>query len=419
MTAAAVPAVSPPAPSSAVSPPAPSPPAAPEPGGTAAPLEGFTVAVTAARRREELGALLQRRGARVVYAPAIRIVPLDDDAELLTATRACVDRPIDIAVATTGIGFRGWMEAAEGWGLDDALRDRLGAATVLARGPKARGAIRAAGLMDDWAPESESSAEVLDHLLGQDLDGKRIAVQLHGEPLPDFVEALEATGAEVVTIPVYRWVLPDEVAPLRRLVETIASSGAAASVDCVTFTSAPAVSSLLEVARGAGLEEQVLAAFEKHVVAACVGPVTAGRLDRLGVPTVQPGRSRLGALVRSIVDDLPARCRPIRVAGHVIQVRGHAVVVDGRARELQPGPMAVLAALARRPGVVVSRTELLTGLPGGGTDEHAVEMAVTRLRGILGPRLIQTVVKRGYRLAYEPDSVDTKYGDEAGAGAPP
>ena len=44
------------------------------------PLAGYTVAVTAARRKEELGALLDRRGARVVYAPAIRIVPLSDDA---------------------------------------------------------------------------------------------------------------------------------------------------------------------------------------------------------------------------------------------------------------------------------------------------------------------------------------------------
>ena len=55
------------------------------PPGTEAPppLAGYTVAVTAARRREELGALLARRGARVVYAPAIRIVPLADDAELV------------------------------------------------------------------------------------------------------------------------------------------------------------------------------------------------------------------------------------------------------------------------------------------------------------------------------------------------
>jgi uroporphyrinogen-III synthase len=65
--------------------------------------------------------------------------------------------------------------------------------------------------------------------------------------------------------------------------------------------------------------------------------------------------------------------------------------------------MALLKALARHPGRVVSRADLLRAA-GGGTDEHAVEMAVTRLRAALGdPRCIQTVVKRGYRLAYDPE----------------
>lgn len=361
------------------------------------PLEGFTVAVTAARRREELGTLLERRGARVVQAPAIRIVPVEDDAELLSATRECIDRPPDIAVATTGIGFRGWMEAADGWGLGDALRERLASTTLLARGPKARGAIRAAGLTDDWSPESESSAEVLSHLLAQDVAGRRVAVQLHGEPLPDFTAALHAAGCEMVPIPVYRWVLPEDVAPLARLVESIAER----HVDCVTFTSAPAVASLLSVASELELGGDVEAALRDGVMAACVGPVTAARLDAMGVPTVQPKRARLGAMVREIVSELPVRCRTLRAGGHEIEVRGHAVVVDGQARELAPGPMAVMDALARRPGVVVPRSRLLEILPGGGSNEHAVEMAVTRLRGAVGPGVVQTVVKRGYRLACE------------------
>ncbi|SDU20529.1 uroporphyrinogen-III synthase [Jiangella alkaliphila] len=379
-------------------------------GAGVAPLSGFTVAVTAARRREELGALLERRGARVVQAPAIRIVPLDDDAELLAATRLCIDEPIDIAVATTGIGFRGWMEAADGWGLGEGLLERLGSATLLARGPKARGAMRAAGLTDDWSPPSESSAEVLEHLLAQDLAGRRIAVQLHGEPLPDFTDALAAAGASVVMVPVYRWVPPDDVAPLGRLVEAVA----ARQVDCVVFTSAPAVASLLALASSLGLSSAVLEALGSSVLPACVGPVTGARLERLGVATVQPARSRLGALVREIVAELPARCRTLRVAGHAVQLRGHAVVVDGVARELPPGPMAVLSELARRPGVVVSRADLLAVLPGGGSDEHAVEMAVTRLRGAVGARVVQTVVKRGYRLAFEPEAAGSvKYGGSA------
>src|SRR3954464_107068 len=75
------------------------------------PLAGYTVAVTAARRQEELGALLDRRGARVVYAPAIRIVPLADDADLVAATRKVLAHPVEQADATTGVGFRGWLAA--------------------------------------------------------------------------------------------------------------------------------------------------------------------------------------------------------------------------------------------------------------------------------------------------------------------
>src|SRR5689334_432568 len=96
-------------------------------------LTGFTVAVTAERRREEMSALLQRRGARVVAAPAIRIVPLADDDALHAATAACIGLAPDLVVATTGFGFRGWLEAAEDWGMGERLRAVLGKARLLAR----------------------------------------------------------------------------------------------------------------------------------------------------------------------------------------------------------------------------------------------------------------------------------------------
>ncbi|HYH32028.1 MAG TPA: uroporphyrinogen-III synthase, partial [Pseudonocardia sp.] len=145
------------------------------------PLAGFTVGVTAARRAEELATMLERRGAVVQQGAALRIVPVADDIELADATRALVARPPDVTVATTGHGFRGWVEAADGWGMGEELVSALGAGTLLARGPKARGAIRASGLVDAWSAPSESSSEVLDHLLARGVDGLRIAVQLHGE----------------------------------------------------------------------------------------------------------------------------------------------------------------------------------------------------------------------------------------------
>ena len=55
-----------------------------------APLTGFRVAVTSARRAEELGALLRRRGATVTSAAAITMVALPDDDELRAHTEALI-----------------------------------------------------------------------------------------------------------------------------------------------------------------------------------------------------------------------------------------------------------------------------------------------------------------------------------------
>ncbi|MEU9412605.1 uroporphyrinogen-III synthase [Streptomyces sp. NPDC048281] len=378
----------------------------PEPGPHG-PLAGFTVGVTAARRADELGALLQRRGAVVLHAPALRIVPLADDGELLGATKEIIDQAPDIVVATTAIGFRGWVEAADGWGFGEQLLQRLRNVELLARGPKVKGAIRAAGLTEEWSPSSESMAEVLDRLLEEGVEGRRIAVQLHGEPLPGFVESLRAAGAEVVPVPVYRWMPPEDLGPVDRLLDAVVSR----SVDAITFTSAPAAASLVSRAEHRGLLGDLLAALGHDVVPACVGPVTALPLQALGVDTVQPERFRLGPLVQLLCQELPSRARALPIAGHRVEIRGHAVLVDGALKPVPPAGMSLLRALSRRPGWVVARAELLRALPGAGRDEHAVETAMARLRTALGaPKLIQTVVKRGYRLALDP-AADAKYAD--------
>lgn len=363
------------------------------------PLLGFTVGITAARRREELAGLLERRGARVLSAPALRIVPLSDDSRLLAATHACLAAPLDDAIATTGIGFRGWMEAAEGWGLGEQLRRQLAGSRMFTRGPKATGAVRAAGLSETWSPASESVAELLDRLLREDLCGRRVAVQLHGEPLPDVVDGLRAAGADVIEVPVYRWTPPEDIRPVERMVEAVVGG----QVDATAFTSAPAVASLLRTAADLGRQPELVRALRERVLAVCVGPVCAAPLQRRGVPHLVPDRYRLGAMVRTLSEALPARrARTVSGRGHRLRLQGCAAIVDGTPVLLAPKAAAVLHALAEQPGRVLSRTELLARTGGGGdSDEHAVEMTVARLRTALGPAggLVETVVKRGYRLA--------------------
>ncbi|WP_066951558.1 uroporphyrinogen-III synthase [Streptomyces lushanensis] len=370
-------------------------PPATEPVG---PLVGYTIGVTAARRRDELTALLRRRGARVVEAPTMRIVPLEDDAALRHATELCLTAPLDYVVATTGVGWRGWMSAAEGWGQGGRLAQTCRDAVVLSRGPKATGAVRATGLDETFSPRSEANDELLAWLLARNLGGRRIAVQEHGAPLDGFAAALRERGAEVIEVPVYRWAPPEDPEPVRRLVlQTIRRE-----VHAIAFTSAPAITAFLATADTLGLRAEVLTALREDVLPVCVGPVCARPLENAGVPVVCPERGRLGAMVRTITETVPVRNRrELDAGGRTLVLQGSALVVGEESYWLPPVPAAVLRALAEHPGWVVSRADLLRRVwAGTTTDEHAVEAAVARLRGALGPHagLVRTVPKRGYRL---------------------
>ncbi|MGK4585039.1 uroporphyrinogen-III synthase [Kitasatospora sp. HPMI-4] len=367
-----------------------------QPSGT---LIGLTVAVTATRRREELVALLERRGARVVEAPTMRIVPLGDDRALRRATEQCLSGPLDYVVATTGVGWRGWMSAADGWGHGLRLAEACRQAVVLTRGPKATGAVRAGGLGETFSPPSEVCEDLLGWLLARDLRGRRIAVQEHGAPLDGFTAALRERGAEVISVPVYRWGPPEDPAAVRRLLEQIVRH----EVHALTFTSAPAIDAFLAAARSLGLREEVLARLRDDVLPVCVGPTCARPLEALAVPVLCPERGRLGAMVRTLAEALPARHRrELRAGEHHLVLQGTMVVIDdGPPVRLPPLLATLLRALAEHPGWVLSRAELLRrAWAAGQRDEHVVEVAIARLRGALGDHggIVRTVPRRGYGL---------------------
>jgi uroporphyrinogen-III synthase len=263
-------------------------------------LEGVTIGVTAERRAEEFIGALERHGATVWHAPTLRIIPLPGDRLLRAATEDVLAAPVDLSAITTGAGFRGWVQAAVGWGVREELLASLGRSRVFVRGPKATGAVRGAGLREEWAAPAETNAELFARLGEIGVDGARVAVQLHGTPLPEFTGALRAGGADVVEVQPYRWCSPADLAPVHRLLGGVV----AGRVDALAFTSAPAATNLLALARDSGHYDALLAALRGDVVCACVGPVTAAPLTELGVPTLQPERQRLGALVKLLVTAL-------------------------------------------------------------------------------------------------------------------
>jgi len=360
-------------------------------------LDGCTVVIAVDRRSSELAAALERHGAVVRHAPALTIVPHIDDDALVAATRTLISDAPDIVVATTGVGFRGWMEAADEAGLADELHAALAGAQIVARGPKARGAIQQAGFTADWVAESETSAELGSYLLAEGVAGRRVAVQHHGSGADGLDELLGDAGADVVSLTVYRWGPPPDPAVVARSVVAAAQG----EVDAVLFTSAPGAAEWIAAAgREGALEAIVDRSRRGRLLLAAVGPITAGPLQDAGIEPLVAERGRLGALVRAVVSHFGGgHADALQTGPGRLELRSAGIVLDGRHIPLSRTGTDLMAALFDAGGGVVSRQRLQTVLPRSGESTHAVEMAVARLREALGtPDLVKTVVKRGYRL---------------------
>ncbi|HEV7536374.1 MAG TPA: uroporphyrinogen-III synthase, partial [Acidimicrobiia bacterium] len=113
--------------------------------------------------------------------------------------------------------------------------------------------------------------------------------------------ALAARCRELVEVPVYRWLLPEDHGPARRLVE----AACAGTVDALTFTSQPAVHHLFRMAEDIGLAGELREACNRTLLPVCVGPVCADAALAEGVTRpVWPDPPRLVAMIRLVASEL-------------------------------------------------------------------------------------------------------------------
>ena len=360
-------------------------------------LSGFRIAVTSQRRSAELIEALERRGAQVLHAPALATAPLQGEAELLGSTRRVLELRPDHVLVCTAYGFRRWFESAEAAGMGEELAGVLRASRIHVRGPKALGAVRALGF-DAESVAADELTGTLVASLAPGLAGKSVVLQHHGHPDTEATAALLAAGAtEVVGISPYRWVAPEEPGRLEVLLRALCYG----SLDVLTFTSAPAVLALLDAARLHDCGDEVLAALQSTVCTVAVGPVTAAPLREMGIEPLVPERHRMGAMIRTLVEHLGTN-GSIQCATALgnLRLRGDTVKLEGAGapRELGESQLRIFRSLVSAGGNVVARPALAALLPAGSSD-HALDMAVSRLRRALpDARLISTVLKRGYRL---------------------
>jgi uroporphyrinogen-III synthase len=366
-------------------------------------MEGLRVGVTAFRKGEELVAALRRRGAEVLHGPTVGGDEPVPEAEIAADTDAVLAAEPDWLVASTGVGMRLWVAAAEASGHLEALKEAAARARCVARGAKAVGGLGGLGVRPVWASAAQTDADVAGWLANRVLPGEAVAVQLHGGQVDTTFRPVTDAGADVVSVATYRHALPEDLAPAERLVRAVVDG----TVDVVTFTSPGAARNLVAVAARMGpeLDDRLRTAFRSTVATAVIGPVTSSALEELGVPVwITPARWHTGDLLRAlgswtdrraVVPHAPPRLRLVPTDHSVVDPDGRRVVLGERG-------YAVLAALARRPGVVVAPTQLLAEAWGHSAphDESAIKHQVARLRRKLaGAGVdIHTVRGVGYRL---------------------
>jgi uroporphyrinogen-III synthase len=250
-----------------------------------------------------MAALVSNYGGQPVSAPALREVPLDTNTQAIAFIDALIRRECDLVILLTGVGTRALLAVVDRRGIRPAFLAALGHTRIAARGPKPVAVLRELGLVP-WvtAPEPNTWRELLSVLDGKaqewTLRGARVAVQEYGAANPPLLEGLRERGAEVASVPVYRWALPEDLAPLQSAARAVAEG----NLDVAVFTTATQVVHLLEIARRLHLDKKVRQGLASMAIAS-IGPTTSDELREQGIAIdIEASHPKMGFLVREAAE---------------------------------------------------------------------------------------------------------------------
>jgi uroporphyrinogen-III synthase len=282
-------------------------------GAPTASFDGRRVLTLESRRSPELALLIMNYGGTPIVAPALREVAIASTDQVLAFADDVIRKRFGLVILMTGVGVRRMIEVIEPVYGRDAFVRAISQVRLVARGPKPVAALRELGLRP-WAtvPSPNTWRELLATLDARKehapLNHVCVAVQEYGLPNPDLEDALIARGAEVVTVPIYRWSMPEDLAPLRRAAWALVRH----EIDVVILTAGVQIAHLLHLARDMGLEAAVRNGLERSVVAS-IGPMASEELRRRGVSIdFEPSHPKMGFLVKELAERCDALLRAKR-----------------------------------------------------------------------------------------------------------
>jgi len=257
---------------------------------------GLHVAAFESRMASEMAGLIRRYGGQPLVAPALREVPLENNAEVLQAGERLMAGHFEMVILLTGVGTKTMVEILQTRYQLEAIKTALARTTLVARGPKPVAVLKEFGLTPSITiPEPNTWKDIVRTL---DQSGSlievRMAVQEYGVSNQDLLEALRQRGALVTRVPVYRWALPEDTGPLKNALREILSG----SVQVMLVTNAAQLDHVMQLLEQEGKVVQFKEACRKMVVAS-IGPTASERLRHYDVPVdLEPSHPKMGILVK-------------------------------------------------------------------------------------------------------------------------
>ena len=259
-------------------------------------FNGLTVAAFESRMAAEMTRLIERHGGKPLVAPALREIPLEDNSAALQFGELLLTEGLDVLVLLTGAGTTTLFEILHSRHAKDTIKSALKETVLIARGPKPVAALKALGFQPTLTvPEPNTWVDVVSTLDAyRPVTGLRVAVQEYGLPNRDLLEALKQRGANVVQVPVYRWALPEDTAPLKLVINQIL----AVQVQVMLVTNAAQIDHVMQVVEQEGNTAQFKTICRQLVVAS-IGPTASERIRSHGLPVdFEPSHGKMGILVK-------------------------------------------------------------------------------------------------------------------------
>ena len=273
-------------------------------------FNGLTVAAFESRMAAEMARLIERYGGQPHVAPALREIPLSDNTAVLEFGKRLLAGHFEMVILLTGVGTKTMIEILQTVHPLDSVKAALARTTVLARGPKPVAALKELGLTPSiTVPEPNTWRDILQVLDERvSLIEVRIAVQEYGVSNPDLLAALRQRGAQVTQVPIYKWALPENIAPLHAVLVAII----AGQIDVLLITNAAQIDHVIQLLEQEGATAQFKGACKKMVVAS-IGPTASERLRHYDLPIdFEPTHSKMGVLVKEASERAHALLIPKR-----------------------------------------------------------------------------------------------------------